>query len=572
MRMTRPGLAALACLLGVSAAAQPASQPGSQPASQPASRPLVERPGDWGAYLAGRAAGQKLDTPAAVEYMARALAADPESAELVGRTMLAALADGRDLQAVLLARRQAARNEASLMAGLILLAEDAKNARFDDVARRAASLPRQSAGPILGPVLAAWAAAGEGDPARGFEMLQALADGERLKGFYAISAALLADRAGKREEATRLFAVAREAPLPGLVVVRVAQMIAARGDAAEATRLETALSEGADDSGLLQGRLAAGVPVVPDAAAGMAETLFALGAIVRAQDSGEFALLLARLALLIRPDHAAALMLVADVLDADDRHDVAAAAMARVPETDPLSPLARLRAALLLERAGKTEESLAALHRLADAYPDRPQPWARMGDVLRGRKRFAEAADAYGKALDRIARPLPARAWAVLYARGMSLERSQQWREAEADFVAALELSPEQPYVLNYLAYTWVDRGEHLDRGKAMLERAVELAPNDGHIVDSLGWALYRLGDFAGAVKQLERAVELEPADAVLNDHLGDAYWRVGRRAEARFQWQRALSSKPEPEDAAKIEAKLRDGLPDEPRTPAAQR
>jgi len=568
MRMTRPGLAALACLLAASAAAQPASPP----ASPPASRPAPERPGDWGAYLAGRAAGQKLDTPAAVDYMVRALAADPESSELVGRTMLAALADGRDLQAVLLARRQAVRNEASLMASLILLAEDARNARFDEVARRAAALPRQSAGPILGPILAAWAAAGEGDPARGFGIVQPLAEGERLKGLYAISAALLADRAGRREEATRLFAIAREASLPGLVVVRVAQMIAARGDAAEAAQLESALSEGADDSGLLHGRLAAGVPVVPDAAAGMAEALFTLGAIVRAQDSGEFALLLARLALLIRPDHAAALMLVADVLDADDRHAVAAAAMARVPESDPLSPLARLRAALLLERAGRTEESLAALRSLAAAFPDRPQPHARIGDVLRGRKRFAEAAEAYAEALARIPRPLPQRAWAVLYARGMSLERAQKWREAEADFLAALELSPEQPYVLNYLAYTWVDRGEHLERGRAMLERAVELAPNDGHIVDSLGWALYRLGDFAGAVKQLERAVELEPADAVINDHLGDAYWRAGRRAEARFQWQRALSAKPEPEEAAKIEAKLRDGLPDEPRTPAAQR
>jgi tetratricopeptide (TPR) repeat protein len=533
---------------------------------------VVERPGDWGAYLAGRAAGQKLDTPAAAEFMARALAADPESGELVGRAMLAALADGRDLQAVLLARRQAARDQPSLMASLILLAEDARNARFDEVARRAAALPRQSAGPIMGPILAAWAAAGEGDPARGLAILQPLADGERLKGLYAISAGLLADRAGRRDEASRWFAIARDERLPGLVSVRLAQIIAARGDAAEAARIETLLSEGADDSGMLQGRLAGGAPPVPDAAAGMAEALFALAAIVRGQDSGEFALLLARLALLIRPDHAAALMLVADVLDADDRHEVAAAAMARVPDADPLSPLARLRAALLLERAGKTEESLAALRRLAEAYPQRPQPWARMGDVLRGRKRYAEAAEAYTETLARIPEPRPARTWAVLYARGMSLERAQKWHEAEADFVAALELSPEQPYVLNYLAYTWVDRGEHLDRGRAMLERAVELAPNDGQIVDSLGWALYRLGDFAAAVRHLERAVELEPADAVINEHLGDAYWRMGRRAEARFQWQRALAAKPEPEEVAKIEAKLRDGLPDLPRTPAAAR
>lgn len=559
MRMTRPCLAALAFLLAAPAAAQPARAP-------------LGQPGDWGAYLAGRAAGQKLDTAAAADFMARALDADPENSELISRAMLADLADGRDPQAVLLAGRLAARNETSLMARLILLADDARNARYPEVARRATELPRQSAGPILGPILAAWAAAGEGDPARGLAIMQPLAEGERLKGLYAMQGALLADRASQPDEATRLFALAREAPLPGLLVVRLAQMIAARGDSADAARMESALSGGADDSGLLQGRLSTGVPVLADAAAGMAEAVFALGALVRAQDSGEFALLLARLALLIRPDHAGALMLLADVLDADDRHDAAAAALARVPESDPLSPLARLREAMVLERAGKTDDALAALRRLAASYPDRPQPWARLGDVLRGHKRYAEAAEAYAEALSRIARPLPERAWPLLYARGMSLERAHKWREAEAEFLAALELSPDQPYVLNYLAYTWVDRGEHLERARAMLERAVELAPNDGQIIDSLGWALFRLGDFPGAVKQLERAVELQPADAVLNDHLGDAYWRVGRKAEARFQWQRALAAKPEPEDAARIEAKLADGLPDAPRTPAAQR
>jgi tetratricopeptide (TPR) repeat protein len=564
MNANKAGVVLLALI-----AVAPLSPAAQQVAS---SRPVAERPGDWGAYLAGRAAGLKRDTPAAADYLSRALAADPESPELVGRAMLAALADGRDLQAVLLARRQAARGEASLIGHLVLLAEDARNARFEEVGRRAAQLPRQSAGPILGPMLAAWAAAGEGDPARGFAIVQPLADGDRLKGFYAVAAALLADRAGRRDEATRLLALAREERLPPLVTIRIAQLIAARGDTAEAQRIEALLAEGADDSGMLHGRFALGGPPVPDAAAGMAESFFMLAAIVRGQESGEFALLLARLALLIRPDHAAALMLVADVLDADDRHEVAAAAMGRVPESDPLSPLARLRAALLLERAGRTDDALAALRRLADAFPERPQPWARRGDVLRGRKRYAEAADAYTQALARIGEPRPTRAWTVLYARGMSLERAQRWPEAEADFLAALELSPEQPYVLNYLAYTWVDRGEHLDRGRAMLERAVELAPNDGHIIDSLGWALFRLGDFEGAVKHLERAVELEPADPTINDHLGDAYWRIGRRAEARFQWQRALAAKPEPAEAAKIEAKLRDGMPDLPRAPSAAR
>ena len=90
-----------------------------------------------------------------------------------------------------------------------------------------------------------------------------------------------------------------------------------------------------------------------------------------------------------------------------------------------------------------------------------------------------------------------------------------------------------------------------------MIERAVELRPNDGYIVDSLGWARYRQGEYGGAVEALERAVELEPDDPIINDHLGDAYWQVGRRMEARFQWERALVLEPTEEDANRIRDKL---------------
>jgi Flp pilus assembly protein TadD len=151
--------------------------------------------------------------------------------------------------------------------------------------------------------------------------------------------------------------------------------------------------------------------------------------------------------------------------------------------------------------------------------------------------------------------------WSVFYSRGIALERSKQWKRAETDFLKALDLEPKQPYVLNYLGYSWVDQGLNLDRAQKMIEQAVELRPNDGYIVDSLGWAHYRLGRYEEAVKELERAVELRPEDPVINDHLGDAYWKVGRRLEARFQWLRARSLNPETDVLAGIEKKLKEGL-----------
>ena len=155
-------------------------------------------------------------------------------------------------------------------------------------------------------------------------------------------------------------------------------------------------------------------------------------------------------------------------------------------------------------------------------------------------------------------------AWVTYYYRGICFERSKQWSKAEADMRKALELQPEQPHVLNYLGYSWIDQGINLDEGMKMIKRAVEQRPDDGYIVDSLGWAYYRIGNFEDAVKHLERAIDLKPEDPTINDHLGDAYWRVGRTLEAKFQWAHARDLKPEPEELPKIEAKIENGLPED--------
>ncbi len=157
--------------------------------------------------------------------------------------------------------------------------------------------------------------------------------------------------------------------------------------------------------------------------------------------------------------------------------------------------------------------------------------------MLRGRERFAEAADLYNQAIGLIGKPTPAD-WSLFYFRGIANERTKHWPQAEADFRKALELSPDQPLVLNYLGYSWIDMGENLDEAMGMIKKAVELRPNDGYIVDSLGWAYYRLGQYDKAVEELDRAISLRPDDPVINDHLGDAYWKAGRPLEAQFQWR----------------------------------
>jgi len=203
---------------------------------------------------------------------------------------------------------------------------------------------------------------------------------------------------------------------------------------------------------------------------------------------------------------------------------------------------------------------VAQLRTLVAEKTDRIDAALTLADLLRGKERFADAVAAYDTAVSRL-KGSSERYWPIYFGRGICLERVKQWPRAEADMKKALELSPDQPYVLNYLGYSWIDQGVHLDDGMKMLKRATELRPDDGAVTDSVGWAYYRLGQFDQAVEWLERASEQKGDDATVVEHLGDAYWHVGRKREARFEWERALNQKPEKDRIPKLQDKLVNGL-----------
>ena len=532
----------------------------------PATTP-VNAPGDpagvFGAYLSGRFAQTETDTRTAADLLLDALRRDPDQPELLNRAFAAALLDGRS-DALRLARRLPD-NQA---AALLLIGAEAQAGRWDRAESRIRALPRQGPSQVLQPLLLAWALYGKGQTDAAIATLRPLADGGRLRGIHALHLALIADLAGRQREAERAIRIALgETPEMTLRLVQLAAGVLARtGRDAEAMRLVEGLGRGLGDFAVAAGTEQARRQLIANrgiasAADGMAEAHLALAGALRQQGAGDAALILSRLALRLRPGFSPVLLVVAEAY-AEDRHfDTAYQVLEAVPAADPLGRVVALRRAALLDRMDRMQEAEAALRVIAAELPTAPQPYARLGDMLRARTRFADAVLAYDEALSRVERPGP-QDWPLFYARGIANERSGAWPRAEADFQRALELAPEQPYVMNYLAYTWVEQGKDLPEARRMLERAVELRPNDGNIVDSLGWALFRLGDLPAALRWLERAVELEPRNSVINDHLGDAYWAAGRQQEARFQWRRALGLEPEPADQAKIEQKLRDGLP----------
>jgi tetratricopeptide (TPR) repeat protein len=304
-------------------------------------------------------------------------------------------------------------------------------------------------------------------------------------------------------------------------------------------------------------------PLVNNAQSGSAEALYGLGASLGRRGGEDLGLVYLQLALYLQPDHPLALLSLADLYESLKKPDLAIKAYDRIPASSPLHRNAAIQMATDLDALDRSAEAEKHLTDLVKEYPDDLEALIALGNVQRGHKEFAACADTYSKAVKVLGTPDKAN-WVLFYFRGICFERSHDWPKAEADLKKALELFPDQPQVLNYLGYSWIDQGVHLDDGMAMIKKAVAQRPDDGYIVDSLGWAYYKLGNYEEATKQLERAIGLKPEDPTINDHLGDAYWRIGRKLEAHFQWTHARDMKPDPEDLPKIEAKLKNGLPEE--------
>jgi tetratricopeptide (TPR) repeat protein len=243
-------------------------------------------------------------------------------------------------------------------------------------------------------------------------------------------------------------------------------------------------------------------------------------------------------------------------------HQEAITAYKQVPPSSPLFSSAEIQLATNLNQLQKTDEAIKTLNALIARQPENFNALLALGNLYRLNEKWLDAADAYTQALARVDEP-GEQQWSVYYFRGIAYERAGRWSSAEPDFRKALRFQPDQPAVLNYLGYSLIEKRLNLEEAFKMVEKAVSLRPNDGYIVDSLGWAHYQLGRYEEAVELLERAAGLRPEDPVINDHLGDALWQVGRRLEAKFQWQYALDSKPTDKDAAKIRQKLKEGLPE---------
>ena len=537
-----------------------------------------ENPGEVslsGSYLAGRTASKLRDNDVASDYLSRALKGDSGNPVLIERVFLLELSEGNIEEAEELAIRVLGFNSQQRMARIVLGLRDYRIRHYEDARRNFAAASYTPVGELTSTLLIAWSHAGEGDQAPALKALDKLDANESFANFKAFHAALISDYLGNAIRAEAFYKKAHEQAGTSLRVVQgYGNFLERSGRAAEAVKIYSAFLEGGDDNPLVAAALANATAghkpqaLIATPSAGAAEALFSLATAMTDEQSIDVGLLYAQLALSFNADRPVAYTLLGDIYEDVKRPEKAIDAYSQVPENSPLRANAEMEIAINLQRLERKDEALARLNGLIANQPGNYDALVTLGNVHRNNEDFARAGEAYDRAIATFTKPQAAH-WRVFYYSGISNERMKNWEKAEKQFRRALELAPEEAMVLNYLGYSMVDKKINLPEAMAMIKKAVALKPNDGYIVDSLGWAYFQLGDYEQALIHCERAVELLAADPIIGEHLGDVYWRVGRKLEAKFQWQHAKDNKPEPDDLKRIEEKLVNGLPNEaPLTP----
>ncbi|HZE55298.1 MAG TPA: tetratricopeptide repeat protein [Bradyrhizobium sp.] len=566
---TIAAVAFTALALPGSVSAQTPEHPADNSAQFPSSRDLKTLT-MAGSYLAARHASVERDASSASAFYRSALRTDPKNNELLDRAFISSLADGDIEEAVKLADRILLVDKSNRVARLVIGVRDLKQKKY---ATAQANINQSIRGPItdlVATLLSGWASYGAGDAKSAVANIDKLTGPEWYPIFKDLHSAMILELAGKEKDAgIRLERAYKLEDSMLRVSDDYARWLSRNRDGASAAAIYEAFDKKLPRhplvlEGLRETRAGKKLPPLVDSAqTGAAEALYGIGATLTRRGGEDLALVYLQLALYLAPNHPLALLSLADLYESVKKPAMAIKIYERMPASSPLRRNAQIQLATSLDAAERSDEAIKILKAVTTEGPKDLEAIMALGNVERGRKKFADCAQTYSLGID----ILPANDknnWVYYYYRGICEERSKQWSKAEVDMRKALELQPEQPHVLNYLGYSWIDQGINLDEGMKMIKRAVDQRPDDGYIVDSLGWAYYRIGGYEDAVKNLERAIDLKPEDPTINDHLGDAYWRIGRTQEAKFQWAHARDLKPEPEDLPKIEAKIQNGLPED--------
>jgi Flp pilus assembly protein TadD len=516
-------------------------------------------------FLAGQGALNQGASQDAARFFDQARA-QPGADEMVSeRAFTAALLSGDISRAAALAPASPDASEAAKRMGVLVrgvedLAQDHGKEAYAELTSPGVAFPHKAAAALLAP----WAAAMAGDVEASLARPEVRGD-KVVDYFGELGQGLLFERAKRYDEAETDLKEAASGETPSeIAILTYGAFLERRGRRLDAVALYEAALGQQDSDALAEAKARASTgkpaPPMPTLREGAAQALLAPTATMIAAKQSQIALAYLRLLLRLDPGRNDAWVMVGDLMQASGDTEAARAAYRHIKPGAAEYAAAQGKLAWTYDEAGDHETALK-IARAAAASGDSDARLT-LADLLRANDKYEESAQLMTQLIKAQATP----DWRLYFGRAVSLEKLGRWSEAEADLQTALKLRPDEPELLNYLGYSWIDRGVRLKEAMAMVQKAVDADPRSGAMVDSLGWAYFKLGDYKHAVEKLEEAVELDAGDPEVNDHLGDAYWKVGRRDEALFQWRRVLTLKPDEAMRAKIEAKLASPLgPDGP-------
>ena len=521
----------------------------------------------FGGYLAGRHALSTKDFDAASTYLSKAIEDDIENPELLNGLISVQVSLGDIGAAKISSDNLDLLGVQTQLSNMVKIAIQLRNRDFDKAKQQIEN--EQGINPLLDKIVTGWAFADEGNFENAETIFDEIGKGSSLAQFSQMQKASMLAAYGRYENALNTIENLEKNSNRISVDARAlkVQLLLKLDNKEEATEYFSKIFGDGVNSDAANLRMqvedhpnAYSIEESLSLESGIAYAFYAIADILKDDADPNTALLYVRLAQYLNENSQKAILLAADLLEQMGQYDLAVAEYAKISPSSSYFLSSELGRVGALRDGGKTEAALEVLYYLSREFSDIGIVHNSLGDFLRREERYSEAKIAYDRAVD-IYRDNNNVSWVVLYARGITHERLQEWDKAESDFRNALTINPDQANVLNYLGYSLIDRGEKLDEAMTMIEKAVSLQPESGYIVDSLAWGLFKLGQYETAIPHMEKAAELMPVDPIVTDHLGDLYWAVGRQLEAKFQWRRALSFDPELKDATRIREKLRIGL-----------
>lgn len=526
----------------------------------------------YGPFVAATLAQHDSSFAEAADYYVQALEVDPDSRFVADRAFFQLLYAGRMDQAAQVAVTLAESGEGVAnddLVSILYVLEAFKREDWAAVRLRLSTSQMSGFGGMVSPLLVAWSHVAEGDMTTAEQALSPMLIDNRLKPIADEHLAYMFDHMQNYERAQEEYLQLAISDRPASLqpFVAYADMLARTGRRDEARTFMGGLTARFNNNRFLlregmliaSGRSPSQRAANPNGAVG--SMFYRLASEFSQGSSPQAAVIYLRVASYLTPEVDDIYFMLGNLMDQLDNPKAAAAVYNTVPATSLLRRPAQERKINALRRIGRIQEAEDALRSALRNHPDDAAYLISLGDLLREKRDFDEAVLRYTTAVTILEKAGRAD-WFVYFARGVSYEEMGDWVKAEADLVRALTISPEEPSVLNYLGYSWIDRGLYIDKAKGYIEKAVEQRPNDGFIIDSLGWVNYLTGDYVKAVDLLEQAVRLEPTDVTINHHLGDAYWRAGRHIEARFQWKHAIDNDPDSDELAELLLKMDMGLP----------